>query len=218
MKKINVYHAYTDGACSKIGVGGAGMFMYSGSEVSHLLTLKQDSSTNNQMELTGAILALRAFEIEVENTKAVLNVYTDSQYVQKGITEWIYNWRKKNWMSTSVKPVVNKELWLILDELRNRLIKNGHTVNIEWVRGHNGNIGNEIADFLATNVKFNTVVGRDRLYNPDNKIINTVKKFIAQAECDIAGLKVSEELDGNLLWDFENENSNLIDVLQIILE
>ena len=217
MKKINTYHAYTDGACSKLGVGGAGMFMFSNNIVSHLITLKQDNSTNNQMELTGAILALRAFELEVEDIKATLNVYTDSQYVQKGITEWIHNWKKKKWMSTAVKPVVNKDLWLILDELRNRLVQKGHKVNIEWVRGHNGNIGNEIADFLATNVKFNTAEGHEIRYNPDNKIINTVNKFIAEASCDIGNLTLAENIDGDLIWDYEN-NESLPNLLKIILE
>lgn len=216
MKVFKTFEAYTDGACSKIGVGGAGLFMFSNNTIIDLITLKQDKSSNNQMELTGVILALRSFELESNNTPAQLTVYTDSQYVQKGITEWIHNWKKKNWKSSSNTDVINKELWILLDNLRNRLVEFGHRVNIEWVRGHNGNIGNEIADFLATNVKFNTMAGYEKRYNPDNKITIAVNNLISKAECDISKLDATD-VESSLFWEIDEETT-LIESLNTLLE
>lgn len=217
MKKFKSFVAYTDGACSKKGIGGAGLFLYCGSEVIDLLTLKQDDTTNNQMELTGAILALRSFELEVKKLedKGSLTVFTDSQYVQKGITTWIHNWKKKNWKSSGSTDVLNKDLWITLDCLRNRLVEAGHKVEVKWVRGHDGNIGNEIADYLATNVKFTTMEGYNLKYNPDNKIQKAVTKFIEQADCEIANINTNI-LKTDILWD-ESNSMSLVDSIYNII-
>ena len=91
------------------------------------------------MELTAAIKALEYFEIRKD-----LIIYTDSKYVKDGIESWIINWKKNGWKTTAKKPVKNKELWISLDELMKK-----HNINWKWVKGHDGNIHNEKADYLA---------------------------------------------------------------------
>lgn len=95
--------------------------------------------TNNQMELMAAIKALEAIQ-----TKRSVTVYTDSQYVCKGMSEWIVGWKKKGWVNSAKEPVKNKDLWLLLDAQCKR-----HDVTWRWVKGHAGHPGNERADALA---------------------------------------------------------------------
>ncbi len=137
--------AYTDGACSgNPGIGGWGVVLLAKNETSILnrreLSGSSFNTTNNQMELKAAIEALKALKREAEIT-----IITDSVYVQKGISEWLPNWKKNNWKTASKKLVKNKELW---QELEILALKN--TVTWEWVKGHNGNPENERADELAT--------------------------------------------------------------------
>ena len=99
----------------------------------------ENNTTNNRMELMAAIRALEAL-----NRGCELTLYTDSQYVRKGITEWIMNWKKRGWKTAAKKPVKNADLWQLLDEQVNK-----HSVNWVWVKGHAGNEGNELADDLA---------------------------------------------------------------------
>ena len=99
----------------------------------------EENTTNNRMELTAAISGLEALE---GHSQVV--IYTDSQYVCKGITEWIANWKLKGWKTASGKPVKNLALWRDLDAVCKR-----YTVECRWVRGHTGNPGNERADALA---------------------------------------------------------------------
>ena len=98
------------------------------------------NTTNNQMEMQAAIEALE----HLKGTSKLIKLYTDSNYLRQGITEWIIKWKSNNWRTASKKPVANKELWMKVDELSNAL-------NIEWnwVKGHDGNPGNERADYLA---------------------------------------------------------------------
>ena len=96
-------------------------------------------STHNRMELMAVIMALKEISSNLE-----LTIYTDSTYVQKGISEWIKNWKVNNWRSSSKKPVKNKDLWIELDEA-----VGSRKINWEWVKGHAGNEGNEKADELA---------------------------------------------------------------------
>ncbi len=96
-------------------------------------------TTNNRMELTAVIEALSALKRECK-----VVVYTDSEYVRKGITEWIGGWKRRGWKTADNKPVKNAELWRKLEELAA-----GHDVDWRWVRGHNGDPGNERADALA---------------------------------------------------------------------
>ena len=130
---------YADGACKgNPGRGGWGAWLsYGGREKElcggELLT------TNNRMELTAVIRALEAL-----TRGCRIRVHTDSQYVQKGISEWIHGWKKRGWRTADKKPVKNDDLWRRLDELAAL-----HEIEWIWVRGHDGNAGNERADQLA---------------------------------------------------------------------
>ncbi len=130
---------YTDGACSgNPGPGGWGAILTFGEHEKELYGGEKDT-TNNRMELTAAIRALEALKRPVEVT-----LYTDSQYLRKGITEWLAGWKRKNWMTASKQPVKNEDLWRELDA-QARL----HKVDWKWVKGHAGHPMNERADELA---------------------------------------------------------------------
>jgi ribonuclease HI len=130
---------YTDGACKgNPGPGGWGAIISRGDKRRELHGGERDT-TNNRMELTAAIEALKAL-----NRPLPVRLHTDSQYVQKGISEWIHNWKARGWKTADKKPVKNADLWEELDRL------NGiHRVEWVWVRGHAGDAGNELADTLA---------------------------------------------------------------------
>ena len=131
---------YTDGACSgNPGIGGWGIVILELKKEPIFLNGGDDNTTNNQMELTAAIQALKYFE---DSEKITL--FTDSQYVKNGIESWINNWKKNGWKTASKKPVKNKELWVKLD-----LLIAKHNVIWKWVKGHAGNLYNEKADLLA---------------------------------------------------------------------
>ena len=131
---------YTDGACSgNPGIGGWGIVILELKKEPIFLNGGDDNTTNNQMELTAAIQALKYFE---EREKITL--FTDSQYVKNGIESWINNWKKNGWKTASKKSVKNKELWVELD-----LLIAKHNVIWKWVKGHAGNLYNEKADLLA---------------------------------------------------------------------
>ena len=131
---------YTDGACSgNPGVGGWGVVIIDDNKNETFLNGGDNHTTNNKMELTAAIQALKAFE-----NKRTITLITDSKYVKDGIQSWIQNWKKNGWKTAAKKPVKNKELWIELDELIAR-----HNITWEWVKGHAGNIHNEKADYLA---------------------------------------------------------------------
>ena len=131
---------YTDGACSgNPGIGGWGVVILAENKEDRLLNGGNDNTTNNRMELTAAIEALKYFE-----DKQTITLITDSKYVKDGIQSWIQNWKKYGWKTAAKKPVKNKELWIELDQLISR-----HTISWEWVKGHDGNVHNEKADYLA---------------------------------------------------------------------
>ena len=146
MSKIKII-AYTDGACSgNPGPGGWGLLLKAENEKGE--TLKENEfygnevhTTNNRMELVGAIKAIEKLK---KKNGVSLTIRTDSTYVRKGITEWLPNWKKNNWRKSDKKPVENKDLWELLDKIVAK-----HSVNWEWVKGHSGDQGNEIADELA---------------------------------------------------------------------
>jgi len=130
---------YTDGACrGNPGPGGWGVLLVAGR---HRKTLHggDPNTTNNRMELTAAIEALNALK---GSRKVVL--HTDSRYVMHGITEWLDNWKKRGWKTAAKKPVKNQDLWMALDEAIER-----HDITWKWVKGHDGDPGNEEADMLA---------------------------------------------------------------------
>ena len=130
----------TDGACSgNPGIGGWGAVILENNKEDIFLNGGNDNTTNNRMELTAAIEALKYFE-----DRQTITLITDSKYVKDGIQSWIQNWKKNGWKTTSKKPVKNKELWVELDGLITK-----HNISWEWVKGHAGNIYNEKADYLA---------------------------------------------------------------------
>jgi ribonuclease HI len=130
---------YTDGACKgNPGPGGWGaLLQLDGSEKE--LCGGEPGTTNNRMELTAVIRALEALKRTCE-----IDLYTDSQYVQKGISEWISSWKRRGWKTADKKPVKNVDLWLELDRLAA-----GHGIRWHWVKGHAGHPENERADQLA---------------------------------------------------------------------
>lgn len=130
---------YTDGACSgNPGPGGWGALLRIG-EVEKELSGGELATTNNRMELRAVIEALQSLTEPVE-----AQVYTDSQYVQKGISEWIHNWKRRGWKTAGKEPVKNEDLWRRLDTLAA-----GHTIEWRWVKGHAGHPDNERVDALA---------------------------------------------------------------------
>ena len=132
---------YTDGACKgNPGPGGWGAVLRSGKSEKELFGGELDT-TNNKMELLAVIEALSALKRPCE-----VALYLDSQYVRKGITEWIHGWKKKNWRTAGGDPVKNVDLWKRLDEL---VANAGHQIEWHWVKGHAGDPGNERADALA---------------------------------------------------------------------
>ena len=130
---------YTDGACrGNPGPGGWGALLIAG-DARRELSGAEPATTNNRMEMMGAIEALRALKRPVR-----VILYTDSKYVCTGIEEWLPNWKKRGWKTADRKPVKNQDLWQALDEARTP-----HEVTWKWVKGHAGNEGNERVDALA---------------------------------------------------------------------
>ena len=130
---------FTDGACKgNPGPGGWGALLRYGAHEKRLHG-GEPETTNNRMELTAVIQALRALK-----RPSRVRITTDSQYVRKGITSWIHNWKKRGWKTASRTPVKNVDLWQALDAAASR-----HQVEWHWVRGHSGHPENELADELA---------------------------------------------------------------------
>ena len=134
-----VVEIYADGACKgNPGPGGWGALLRAGGTERELYGGEPDT-TNNRMELTAVIRALEALK-----RRCKVRLYTDSQYVQKGISQWIHDWKRRGWRTADKKPVKNEDLWRRLDELAG-----AHQVEWHWVRGHAGHPENERADELA---------------------------------------------------------------------
>ena len=129
---------YTDGACKgNPGDGGWGALIINGSENKELYG-GDKNTTNNRMELMAVIMAIESIEMIQDVT-----IFTDSTYVQKGISEWIINWKRNGWKSSNKQPVKNQDLWVRLDNL------NSEQITWQWVKGHSGHIENDRADYLA---------------------------------------------------------------------
>lgn len=136
MKEIE---AFTDGACrGNPGPGGWGVVLRHRGRVRELCG-GEPLTTNNRMEMTAAIRALEALKEPCR-----VQLYTDSQYLRKGVTEWMPQWIKRGWRTAAKAPVKNQDLWLALDALTKR-----HDVSWHWVKGHSGHVENERADALA---------------------------------------------------------------------
>ncbi len=139
MTTENELDIYTDGACSgNPGPGGWGALLIGFGKERELFG-GEPATTNNRMELLAVIRALEALSRPVQ-----ARVHTDSQYVQKGISEWIHNWKRRGWLTADKKPVKNADLWRELDQ-----VASIHRIEWCWVRGHNGHPENERADALA---------------------------------------------------------------------
>ena len=129
---------YTDGACKgNPGDGGWGALITDVLENKEIYG-GEKNTTNNRMELMAVIMALESIEKEQKIT-----IFTDSTYVQKGISEWIVNWKRNGWKSSNKQPVKNQDLWMRLDG------SNSSLISWEWVKGHSGHIENDRADYLA---------------------------------------------------------------------
>jgi ribonuclease HI len=136
MKKVSIF---TDGACKgNPGPGGWGVLLRYGNHEKTLFGA-ETHTTNNRMELSAAIYGLAGLKQACD-----IDLYTDSQYVRKGITEWLKNWKKRDWKTADKKPVKNVDLWQALDKEVSR-----HHVRWHWVKGHSGHPENELADALA---------------------------------------------------------------------
>src|SRR5690606_8613034 len=136
---------FTDGACKgNPGVGGWGVYLRANGEIRELFG-GEVMTTNNRMELLAAIRALQSLKtMPTVKPGDPVQLHTDSQYVQKGISEWIHGWKKRGWLTADKKPVKNEALWKQLDQLSQQ-----YQVEWFWVRGHSGHDGNEQADRLA---------------------------------------------------------------------
>lgn len=143
----NIIYIYTDGACKgNPGIGGWGaLIMYN----SHKKEIwgKEDNTTNNRMELTAVIEALKV----IKNPVIPIIIITDSQYVKNGIETWIHNWKINNWRTSSKSAVKNDDLWKQLDSLSQNF-----NIKWQWVKSHSGHTENERADYLANLALFPT--------------------------------------------------------------
>lgn len=146
MKKVTIY---TDGACSpNPGYGGwAAILTYvypeSGEVEEREISGGEKDTTNNRMELLAVIKALQLMKYACE-----IDIFVDSEYVKKGITEWIQGWKARGWKTSGGKPVMNQDLWIELDNLTF-----GHKINWKWVRGHTENTYNNRVDEMAVNAR-----------------------------------------------------------------
>lgn len=148
---------FTDGACKgNPGTGGWGALLQFGPHSKEFFG-GEANTTNNRMELTAVIQGLTALK-----RPCIVNIYTDSQYVKKGMQEWIHNWKARGWKTASKQPVKNVELWQALDTEVNK-----HQVNWHWIKGHAGHAGNEKADELANR---GVKLVNNNSYDSDNKI------------------------------------------------
>tara|TARA_B100000131_G_scaffold303414_1_gene327450 strand:- start:3622 stop:4065 length:444 start_codon:yes stop_codon:yes gene_type:complete len=141
MKNKEIIQMWTDGACSgNPGNGGWGVLikLVDGNQIK--LSGHEQFTTNNRMEMLAVIEGLKY----LKNYSSVI-IHTDSKYVLEGITNWITNWKQNNWKSSNKKDVKNKDLWIELDALVNKF-----KIEWKWVKGHSGNVENDIADLLAT--------------------------------------------------------------------
>ncbi len=138
-KRQMTLEIWTDGACKgNPGIGGWGAFLRYGPHTKELFG-GEKSTTNNRMELSAVINALKCLE-----RPCVIHLHVDSNYVKDGITKWIHSWKRAGWRTASKQPVKNDDLWRELDALVQK-----HEIEWFWVKGHAGEAGNEKADELA---------------------------------------------------------------------
>ena len=189
---------YTDGACSgNPGPGGWGVVVYFSDGSRHELGGADRQTTNNRMEMQAAIAALNFL---TEHSTDAIELYTDSEYVRKGITEWITGWKKKGWKTSTGKDVVNKDLWQELDLL------NSKQVQWRYVRAHAGNEGNERCDAIARAFSLGknpqlVQVQTSQTINPGKLESLTIKTSLKSVETEPAALKLDTTQSDPLLTD-----------------
>ena len=138
-RRFKAVEIFTDGACSRNpGPGGWGAILRYGDREKEISGFR-NNTTNNQMEMTAVIEALKMLK-----EPCSITIHTDSQYLKNGITLWIHNWKRNGWRTSDKLPVKNRELWEALDALSQK-----HTIKWQWVRGHAGHPENERCDELA---------------------------------------------------------------------
>jgi ribonuclease HI len=142
MEKVELY---TDGSCDTNTGSGGWAFLLRHTETGRETSIagKEDDSTNNRMELSAVIEGLKRLDRRCE-----VHLVSDSKYVLDGLRTWIHNWKKNGWKKADKKPVKNQDLWMQLDELRNR-----HKIRYHWVKGHNDHPENEQVDRMALEVR-----------------------------------------------------------------
>ncbi|MEP0910031.1 ribonuclease HI [Leptolyngbya sp. GB1-A1] len=144
----NIQRIYTDGACSgNPGPGGWGTVIYYDDGSVYELGGADRQTTNNRMEMQAAIAALE-YLLNSPQTESV-TLYTDSEYVKNGITKWVSGWKRKGWKTSAGKPVLNQDLWELLDQLNQKAVQQIPAFKWQYVRGHSGNEGNERCDTIA---------------------------------------------------------------------
>lgn len=138
----SVKSVYTDGACSgNPGPGGWGVVVYFDDGTCHELGGAADETTNNRMELQAAIASLEY--LKTLSPQHTIPLYTDSEYVKKGVTQWVASWKRKGWKTAKGSPVLNQDLWETLDQL------NSDAIEWHYVKGHSGDTGNDRCDEIA---------------------------------------------------------------------
>lgn len=189
---------YTDGACSgNPGPGGWGVVVYFNDGSRHELGGADRQTTNNRMEMQAAIAALKFF---TKHPKDAIELYTDSEYVRKGITEWIKGWKKKGWKTSTGKDVVNKDLWQELDLL------NSNQVQWRYVRAHAGNEGNERCDAIARAFSLGknpqlVQVETSQTITPNKTESLTIKTPLKSVQLESADLKPNTIQSDSMLTD-----------------
>jgi ribonuclease HI len=147
--KIDIY---TDGGCKpNPGYGACAIVVVKDNEVVYEKAYKKDSTTNNRMELSAMIIALGYVRDKIPLGTETY-IHSDSQYVQKGITLWMQNWKRNSWKTATKKDVVNKDLWLRIDELVLEILALSKYVEYSWVKGHSDSVYNNRVDALCTNI------------------------------------------------------------------
>lgn len=222
MDAASIKEIYTDGACSgNPGPGGWGTLVYRTDGTIWELGGHAADTTNNRMELQAAIAALECLQTNSQTESVTL--YTDSEYVKKGITQWVRGWKQKGWKTSQGKPVLNRDLWEHLDRLNSSQVE----CQVEWkyVRGHSGNWGNERCDEIARGFA-SGATPHLRQDSPVSQIdardTTGIQHAKVQSACVEEGTIMKENLatvteDGHQLPRSERVNQlrNLIDTLHI---
>ncbi len=167
---------YTDGACSgNPGPGGWGTVIYFVDGSVHEMGGYEPGTTNNRMEMQAAIAALQFLQQHTYDNDIQLN--TDSKYLIQGITQWMRGWKRKGWKTAAGKAVLNKDLWLTLDELAQSL-KTDQSIDIDWqyVKGHAGNVGNERCDEIARSFSQQRAISLSQSIGGSSKASATTEK------------------------------------------